>query len=372
MPKILILANTDWYIYNFRIALARFLRDAGYDVVLVSPPGEFVSLLEAEGFRWIRWNLSRKRTNPLEELSALFTLTAIFRKEKPDIVHHHTIKPVLYGTLAARWTRVPGIVQSITGRGYVFISSDMKARLLKWFVSIFYRSVLRFPNVSVIFENEFDRQYFIDSRFVSEAKTWLIEGVGADPDKFFPIPESTGTPLIVYSGRMLWDKGVGTLVEAARIIKARMDVRVVLVGIPDPGNDGSVDEATLKDWHAEGVVEWWGWRSDMSAVYQQAHIITLPTRYGEGVPVSLIEGAACGRPLVAGDIPGCHSIVHHGVNGYLVPPDDPNALAQALESLVVDPERRQTMGENGRKIVIEKFTHKKINQATFEVYQHTK
>jgi glycosyltransferase involved in cell wall biosynthesis len=370
MPKILILANTDWYLFNFRIALGRFLRDEGYDVAFVSPPGEYVSLLDAEGFRWIRWNLSRKRTNPWEELDALFALTAIYRKEKPDIVHHHTIKPVIYGALAAWLTRVHRVVHSITGRGYVFLSTDLKARLLKWFVSIFYRSVLRFPNIAVIFENQFDRGYFIESGFVSESKTWLIEGVGTDPDKFTPIPESTGTPLIVYSGRMLWDKGVGLLVEAARIIKDRLDVRVALVGMPDPGNDGSVDEGTLREWHAEGLVEWWEWRSDMPAVYQQAHIIALPTRYGEGVPTSLIEGAACGRPLVAGDIPGCHPIVQHGVNGYLVPPDDMDALVQALERLISDPELRQTMGKNSRKLVMENFTHKKINQATLAVYQH--
>jgi glycosyltransferase involved in cell wall biosynthesis len=369
MPKILISANTDWFLYNFRRALAVFLEEAGYEVVLVSPPGSYVSKLEAKGFRWIKWTVSRQGMVPWEDLDSILGLVRIYRHETPDIVHHHTIKPVLYGSLAARLVRVPRVVNSITGRGYVFISRDMGARVLKWIVSPMFKFALQHPNSLVIFENNADRQFFIDQEFITEARSSVIEGVGADPEEFYPTPEEPGVPLVVMSGRMLWDKGVGVLVEAARMIKSKMDVRVVLVGIPDPGNPGSIDESVLQSWHQEGVIEWWGWQSDMHSVYQQCHVAVLPTSYGEGVPTSLIEGAACGKPLVASNIPGCLPVVKPGVNGFLVPPDDPVALAQALERLISDPDLRQEMGQASRELFLQKFTYDRVNQATLQVYE---
>jgi glycosyltransferase involved in cell wall biosynthesis len=370
MPKIMISANTDWYLHNFRTELARVLQEGGYDVTLVSPAGEFVPVLEENGFRWIEWSVSRKRTVVWEELESLFELVRIYRREKPDIVHHHTIKPVLYGSLAARLARVPWIVNSITGRGYIFLSTDLKARLLKKIVNPFYKYVLRYPNNAVIFENQFDRQFFIDSGYVSESRSWIIEGVGVDPDKFHPTPEPDGVPIVLLAGRMLWDKGIGVLIDAARVLKVKYDIRIVLVGKPDPGNPQSIDEGVLRGWEKEGLVEWWGWRSDMPLVYQQCHIVVLPTMYGEGVPTSLIEGAACGKPLVASNNPGCLPIVKQDRNGFLVPQDDPGVLALALEPLITDHALRQKMGKESRKVFLEKFTHTEVNQATIGVYDH--
>jgi glycosyltransferase involved in cell wall biosynthesis len=173
---------------------------------------------------------------------------------------------------------------------------------------------------------------------------------------------------VVLPARMLWDKGVGVLVDAARILHPRVQVQVALVGEPDSGNPGTVDPGILRQWHAEGVVEWRGWRSNMEKIYQESHIVTLPTTYGEGVPTVLLEAAACGRPLVASDTPGCRQVVQDGVNGFLVPPNDPQALAEALERLVCDPELRGRMGAAGRELVLQKFTHAQINAATLDVY----
>jgi glycosyltransferase involved in cell wall biosynthesis len=368
MPKILISANTDWFLYNYRRALAKFLDEAGYEVVLVSPPGSYVSQLEAKGFRWIKWTVSRQGMVPWENLDSILGLVRIYRQESPDIVHHHTIKPVLYGSLAARLAGVPRVVNSITGRGYVFISQDMSARVLKWIISPLFKFALQYPNSLVIFENNADCQFFIEQGFTSQERSVVIEGVGVDPEEFCPTPEEPGVPLVVMSGRMLWDKGVGVLVEAARMVKDKLDVRVVLVGMPDPGNPGSIDENVLQNWHQEGVIEWWGWQVDMPSVYQKCHIVVLPTQYGEGVPTSLVEGAACGRPLVASDIPGCLPIVKPDINGLLVPADDPVALAQALERLISDPQLRQKMGQAGRELFLREFTHAQVNQTTLEVY----
>jgi glycosyltransferase involved in cell wall biosynthesis len=370
MPKILISANTDWFLFNFRAALARSLQDSGFEVLLVSPAGEYAPKLTGAGFSWVRWDLGRKTTNPLKELGSLASLFRLYRQQAPDIVHHHTIKPVLYGSLAARLARVPLVVNSITGRGYVYTSKELKARLLKGFVDIFYKFVLGDHHIAVIFENQLDHQYFIDAGFLPTQRAWLIEGVGVDPEKFFPTPEPDGVPVVLMPGRMLWDKGVGVLVEAARLFKSQVEARVVLVGQPDRGNPASISEDVLEAWQADGIVEWWGWRAEMPPVYQQSHIVVLPTMYGEGVPTTLIEGAASGRPLVATDTTGCLSVVKQDQNGFLVPPDDPEALAQALQKLISDPGLRRKMGGVSREIFLEKFTHDKINAATLEVYKH--
>jgi glycosyltransferase involved in cell wall biosynthesis len=232
-----------------------------------------------------------------------------------------------------------------------------------------YRLVFKLPNCGVIFENSHDQEYFIENHLVDRSRTWLIEGVGVDQERFFPAPEPEGTPVILLAARMLWDKGVGVLVEAARLLKAEIPVRVALVGDPDPGNPATVSRKTLEDWNTDGVVEWWGWQPDMPEVYRRCHIVTLPTMYGEGVPTTLLEGAACGRPLVATDIPGCRQVVIPGHNGFLVPTNDPQALAEALKCLARDPALRGRMGAASRQLVMQKFTHAQVNTATLQVYE---
>lgn len=368
MTKILLASNTDWYLYNFRLSLARSLREQGFEVALVSPPGRFASRLEQAGFRWIEWKLGRKTLAPWKEMASLAGLVHLYRQERPDLVHHHTIKPVLYGSVAARMAGIPAVVNSITGRGYVFMRDDRPARLLRWLLRPVYFAALSPRNCGVIFENAADRQYFLDAGLVYAERTWLIQGVGVDPESFAPLPEPEGAPVILLAARMLWDKGVGILVEAARQLKSRAAARVVLVGEPDPGNPASIDTLTLQRWVEEGVIEWWGWQEDMHTAYARCHIVTLPSS-GEGVPTVLLEGAASGRPLVATDVPGCRDVVQNGLNGFLVPPNDPTALAEALYRLIVSPDLRTQLGAAGRRIVLERFTTRRVNAATLEIYR---
>ncbi len=369
MPKLLLTANTDWYLYNFRYAWIHALRDAGHEVVLLSPPGAFAERLRAAGFRWLPWRLQRRSLTPWRELLSLFDLTRIYRREQPDLVHHHTIKAVLYGSLAARWTGIPAVVNSIAGRGYVFQGADCRARALRFAITPLYRRALR-GSSAVIFETAADRLFFLAAGFVEPSRAHLVEGVGVDPMCFSPTPEPPAPPVtVVMAARFLWEKGVGVFVEAARLLRERLDVRMVLVGEPDPGNPTSLSSDRLARWHLEGAIEWWGWQENMEAVYQRAHIVVLPTRYGEGVPTTLVEAAACARPLVATDIPGCRAVVLHEENGLLVPPDDPRALAAAIEQLARHPAARRRMGARGREIVLERFSHERINDATLEVYR---
>jgi len=364
--KILLFANTDWYLFNFRLSLAQALRAAGHTIVLVSPPGKYIGNLQAAGFRWIEFPLSRRGTNPLFEIKTIARLRQLYRQEKPNIVHHFTIKCVLYGSLAARLAGVKGIINAITGLGYVFIGSNQQANRLLFMVKGLYWLALR--NTRVIFQNEDDRGLFLGMGLVNPAQCNLIAGSGVDTQHFKPTPEPDGMPLIVLPARLLWDKGVGEFVEAARLLQSQgISARFALVGDTDPDNPAGVPDKQLHDWQAEGVVECWGWQEKMSLVYERANIVCLPS-YREGLPRTLVEAAACGRSLVAADVPGCREIVHNGENGLLVPVQDVQALAAAVKTLVLNPGMRQVMGIRGRAMVEKSFSVEKVVSETLQVY----
>lgn len=365
--KILLCANTDWYLYNFRLPLARKLRENGFEVVLVSPPGEYGPRLEAEGFRWINFPFSRKGLNPLIELFTIWRLTRLYRKEKPDLVHHFTIKCVLYGSRAAQKARIPAVVNAITGLGYVFVKQTFPVRVIRWIVKRFYHIALK--NTQVIFQNPDDRQMFLDLNLVQTQNSHLIRGSGIDVTHFVPLAEPDCIPLVVLPGRMIWDKGVGDFVEAARILKDRgVRARFALVGKSDPQNPSGISLEQLGQWQKEGHVEWWGFQEDMTAVFAQANIICLPS-YREGMPRVLTEAAASQRALITTDVPGCRGAVYHGKNGLLVPPRDPSALADALQTLIESPDLRKKMGEAGREIAVNEFSDEIVIDQTIQIYQ---
>lgn len=366
--KILIVANTDWYLFRFRLPLAQYLRRQGENVVFVSPSGAYASQLHTNGFRWLRWEVGRQSVNPFHEIAAIWKLRQIISRENPDLVHLHTIKPVLYGSLATLGRKKAALVRSITGRGYVFLGKDLRARLLKPLVKLIYRFALGSGRGVTVFENETDRNYFVDQNLISLERSLVIEGVGVDTGLYTPLAEPEGIPTVVLAGRMLWDKGVGDFVEAARILRSKVSARFVLVGQPDAGNPASIAVEVLKRWVEEGVVEWWGWKPDIGEVFSECHIVTLPS-FGEGVPTVLLEAASCARPIVATDVPGCRDVVINGVNGFTVPARDPSALAEAIEKLILDPEARRVMGQAGRELMLRRFSSAIINLSTHKVYQ---
>jgi glycosyltransferase involved in cell wall biosynthesis len=368
-PRILLVANTGWYLYNFRSALARRLAQEGFDVGMVFPNDEFTASIEASGFHTIQWDVDRKATTPWYELVSVKQLMQIYRKEKPALVHHFTIKPVAYGSLAARMSGVPSVINSVTGRGYVFMGPNEKTahlrRLIGWILKLGYAR----RNIATTFENKSDMAFFIETGMISEHNVFLINGVGVDTQQFFYAPEPPEEPaVIVFPGRLLWAKGVGTLVEAARMLKARLPVRVVLVGKPDPGNPESINEAIIQEWVNQGIVEWWGWQADMCAVYHRCHIVVLPSM-GEGLSKALLEAASCGRPIVATDVPGCREVVVPGVTGYLVPTDNPQLLTEKIERLIRDPGLRLQMGQSGRRLIEENYADTLVNEQILTIYR---
>lgn len=364
--KIILFANTSWYLYNFRLPLAVALRARGNTVVLVSPRDEYSEKLSAEGFDWIEFPFSRKGQNPLQELMTIFRLTGEYRREKPDIVHHFTIKCVLYGSLAARLTGIRRVVNSITGLGYLFIGNSLRQKLIRPLVLLFYRIGLK--STQVIFQNGDDLRQFQESRLVSSEQVHIVRGSGVDLDKFAVTPEPAGEQKVLLPARMLWDKGVAEFVQAARSLKAEgMKARFILAGDTDENNPAAVPTKLLREWQNEGVVEWLGWQNNMPEIISRCSIVCLPS-YREGLPKTLIEAAACGRPMVAFDAPGSREVVIPGETGWLAKFQDAQDLAACLRRLLMDKPERSRLGANARKLAEKEFSTERIIRETLTVY----
>lgn len=370
--KILFFANTDWYLYNFRLPLACYLRDQGDDVVMLCPPGPYVARLQAAGFRALTVPMQRRSLNPIRELALLNQIRRMYVQERPDLVHHFTIKSVILGALAANLARTPRCVNSVDGMGYIFTSTDLKARLLRAPIRALLRLALNSANNRLILQNPDDRNVFVQAGLIEPQHIRLICSVGIDTERFRPPrrPVSSHPLKILLASRLLWEKGIGDYVVAARRLRQEgIAAEFLLAGDPDPGNPASIPVEQLDRWRQEGDITLLGHVDDMPALLAQADIALLPTSYGEGVPRSLIEAAACGLPLIASDVPGCREIVQHGVNGLLVPAKDPASLVDALRQLCVDPQMRQQMAEASRAKVVAEFDERIVFEQTMAVYR---
>lgn len=372
MSRIVLFANTDWYLYNFRRSLALALRDTGHDVLLLSPPGPYVDRLRALGLRWQAVPMDRRSLNPLREVALLWHLVLLLRRERPDIVHGFTIKSAVYGSLAARFAGVPGRVNAVAGMGYVFISDSFKARMLRPAVRALLRLALGGRGARLILQNPDDVALFARAGLADTAPVHLILGSGVDCARFLASTprETGGQPLrVLLAARLLWDKGVAEYIDAARrlLAEGRM-LKFLLAGDPDPGNPAAVPEAAVRGWADHGIVEWLGHVEDMPALLASVDMVVLPS-YREGLPKGLIEAASCGLPLVTTDAPGCREVVTDGVDGILVPARNAQALAAAIARLQDDPELAARLGTAARAKALEKFDERIVIARTLEVYR---
>jgi glycosyltransferase involved in cell wall biosynthesis len=380
--KILFFANTDWYLYNFRLALARHLRDRGHDVVMLSPPGPYVAKLQAAGFRALTVPLRRRSLNPLRELALFHHIRQLYARERPDLAHHFTLKCVVYGALAARLSGVSARVNAVTGLGHVFTSDHLKARLLRPPVRALLGLALGGASSRLIVQNPDDHAAIHRAGLIDPAHIRLIRGSGVDTERFRPgerdpllpnPPPPGGRELqsvtLLLASRLLWEKGIGEYVAAARQLRREgIAAEFLLAGEPDPGNPASIPPEQLDRWRREGDVTLLGHVDDMPALLAQTDIAVLPS-YREGTPRSLLEAAACGLPLVATDAPGCREIVHHKINGLLVPIKDATALAAALRRLCREPETRQRLGQASRAKALAAFDERIVFEQTLAVYR---
>ncbi len=363
--KVLFVVTEDWYFVSHRLGLAAATQAAGFEVAVATRVARHGEMIRAAGIRLVPFTLTRTYGNPLKEIGALVRL---YRRERPDIVHHVALKPIVYGAVAARIARVPAQVNAVVGLGWLFTSAKGMMRLVRPVARWILASLLRTRHSLTIVQNPDDRALLVRSQ-LPESRIRLIRGAGVDTAVFAPAPEPTEPICIVLAGRMLWDKGVGEFVEAARLIRqAGVQARFALVGDPDPDNPASVPEVTLRNWHGRDGIEWWGRRDDMPSVFHAAHIACLPS-YREGLPKVLLEAAACGRPLVTTDAPGCREVVRDGDNGMLVPVRDATGLAAALTNLIHDAPLRAQMGRRAREIVLKEFSNERIFGQALAVYR---
>ncbi|MBU1312773.1 MAG: glycosyltransferase family 4 protein [Alphaproteobacteria bacterium] len=367
--KLLYFVSVDWFFCSHFMARARAARDAGFEVVVLTNVAQHGGMIEGAGLRVIHIDLDRRTLNPVSGLSSLRRVWEVLRAERPDILHQVALKPILIGSLAARLAGQAKVVNAIVGGGYLSTSDSLLAKGISHFLNIAMRLLLNPIGSRVIFENPDDLTSFVKNGWVKKKDAILIRGAGVDLTDYSTGDVVAEVPLVLLPARLLWDKGIGEFVEAARKIKgAGVSARFVVAGGADGGNRAAIDEATLVAWRNEGTVELWGFRTDMPHVFAQASIVCLPS-YREGLPKALLEAMAASLPCVATDVPGCREAVTHGDNGLLVPPRDADSLALALSTLIKDSKLRQQMGRQGRLKAEREFSSEQIVQETLAVYK---
>jgi len=367
-PKLLFVVNNPAFFLSHRLPLAQAARDAGYAVHVATMAGPSVPEIVTHGLTHHVVPMSRSGRHPCQELGALWALWRLMRRVRPDVVHLVTIKPVLYGGLAARLAGVPGIVAAIAGLGFVY-TRDRRVDPLRAVVTALYRIALGAANSRVIFQNATDCELLTSAGAVRAEQCVLIRGSGVDLSVYRPRPEPPGPITVCMAARLLRDKGVDEFIEAARLLRARgLPIRFRLAGSIDPGNPASVSQAETLRWQQEGVVTLLGEHRDIAQLYSESHIVVLPS-YREGLPRSLVEAAACARAVVTTDVPGCRDAIEPGVTGLLVPARDALALANAVAKLAEDAALRARMGAAGRALAEQAFDIRNIAMQHLDIYQ---
>lgn len=365
---ILFVVNTPEFFLSHRLPLAVAARASGFTVHIASGLGPACKKIFDLGFQHHLLPISRSGHNLLFELKTILELYRLMRKIRPDLVHLITIKPVLYGGLMARLIGIRAMVAAISGLGTVFIDHEQDQFWIRRAIKWLYKVALGHQNVKVIFQNPDDREELIGMGAVLKDKTVLIKGSGISLDMYPMRPEPKGVPVVTFAGRLLRNKGVREFIEAAKILKERRIVaRFLLVGSPDPGNPTSITEKELSNWSKDGFVEILGYRNDIPNLFENSNIVVLPS-YREGLPKVLIEAASCGRAVVTTNAPGCRDAIEPDLTGLLVSVRDSVGLANAIQSLIENSDRRKLMGLSGRALAEREFSIQKVVDAHLLIY----
>jgi len=371
--RLLFVINDAAFFASHRLVLAQAARVAGYDVHIACAPGPGVPLLTGAGFTHHPIPLSRSGLSPWRELRALVSIYRLMRWLRPAVVHLVTPKAVIYGGIAARYARVRGVVAAISGLGHVFTAEGDRMPLVRALTSRAYRFALGGRGTVVITQNPDDAAALLAMRAARQDNLVFIRGSGVDLAVYAFTPEAPGIPVVVFAARLLRTKGVGDFVAAARRVRASgVAARFVVAGDPDPGNHATVTAEDIVNWRRDGVVEFAGHQADIARLFAAAHVVVLPSVYGEGLPKVLIEAAACGRAVITTDMPGCRDAIESGVTGILVPPHDVTALAAAIESLLQDPARRRALGSAGRALAERAFAIGSVVARHLELYERAR
>ena len=366
-PRLLYVVTEDWYFLSHRLPMARAARDAGFEVHVATRVVDGRAKIEAEGFTVHPVPFARGKTLLGASLRTIASLRAVQREVKPAVTHHVAVQASVLGSLAA--IGLPGgRVNALTGFGYTFIANTLKARVLRAIIGGLLRFLLNRPDAVALVQNPDDRQA-LATIGIAPDRIRLIPGSGVDAERLRPLPEPAGPPVAAFVGRLLADKGIHTLIGAQRLLRTRgAKVELLIAGTPDPANPASVSLQEAEAWNQEPGISWLGHVTDIAGLWARASIAVLPSRR-EGLPMSLLEAAACGRPMVATDVPGCREVALPGQTGLLVPADDAPALADAIETMANSAELRACYGAAARQLVEERFAAVAIGRQTVELYR---
>ncbi len=368
--KTILSANTDWYLYNFRLDLAAYLRDQGLQVLFMSPPGNYARHFAHKGFRWLPLTMQRRSLNPWREASLIRQIYTIYQEEKPDFVHNFTIKNVVYGALAAQAAGIEKRIHAITGLGHVFAVPSFSAYFLRFFVQVLLKFALRGQGSRLILQNPDDQEFFFQNQLIVPEHIHLIKGSGVNPQLFCSTPRVQKKFRVLLASRLLWEKGIKEYVEAAELLAHRShEIEFLLAGATDTGNPSAVPAVQIEKWQTSDFITILGHVEKIQKLLTEVNLVVLPSFYGEGVPRSLLEAAAAGLPLITTDSPGCREVVDHGINGFLVPIKDAAALAEKIAYLVDHPDVCQRFGQAGRAKVLKEFDQQLVFEKTWEVYR---
>lgn len=364
-PRLLYVVSEDWYFLSHRLPMARAARDAGFDVHVATHVQHGAEAIRREGFTLHGIPFERGKLSIGAGLRTVRAVRAIHDDIHPVLAHHVSLQPAVLASMAALGRDV-ACVNAVTGFGFAFTSTSLKARAIRPAISALLRWLLGRPSSIALVQNPDDRAALLALRVPAD-QIVCIAGSGVDLERFTPTPEPAGRITVGFVGRLLADKGVHTLVEAHRLLKQRgVEIALQMAGTPDPANPSTVSEMELTQWSAEGISVL-GHVEDIPTFWASTHIAVLPSRR-EGLPKSLLEAAASGRPMVASDVPGCREVVGP-TTGLLVRVDDPEALANAIETLATSPELRHQMGAAARRDAEARFGNARIARETVALYQ---
>jgi glycosyltransferase involved in cell wall biosynthesis len=367
-PTVLYLSTVDWAFTLHRLPMARAARDAGFKVVVGTKIGGSKEEILSEGFHLVDVPFRRRETRPWAEADVFQKLWTVFREYRPDVIHNFSLKPVLYGSAVFRVSGLPASVNSITGMGHIFTGPKSKVGLLNKVVRLALKTCLRSGRSWAVVQNQDDFGE-LQSMGVPRDRIVVIEGSGVSTRDFSVSPEPNGKVVVTMVSRVLWDKGVGEFVEAAKILADEgSTAKFILVGDPDPENPASVQPTQIQEWHDSGTIQWLGHRKDINDIWSRSHIAVLPS-YREGMPKVLLEAASCGRPIVTTDATGCREIVTEGENGFLVPVGNSEALADSIKKLIQDRDMRGRMGQAGRTRIEESYSDEVVAKKILALYR---
>ena len=372
--KILLIANSYWYIYNFRISLIKLLVKKGYEIKIVCPTNETkIDFLSKNKIPILKWNLHRRSINPIKELRSIIQLISIYKTEKPDLVHHFTIKACIYGTIAAKFSKTYLVINAITGLGHMFLGTGRKHKFMRFIIKPIYKNIFTAKRSKVIFQNVDDQEELLNMGFIKKTNTKIIRGSGVDINYFKPISDNSNIfddPIkILFPSRLIKEKGIIETIEACKILcKEGIRLKLIIAGEIDYGNRSCLSKDELQKIKDNKMIIIKGFVSNMRSLYADSNIVLLPS-WREGLSKTLIEASAMEKPIITTNVPGCRDVIEHGFNGLLVPPKDIEALYLAIKFMINNSNLAKKFGKRCRDRVKNNFATKKINNETLRVYQ---